>query len=513
MGGQEPKDGQGAAPDQLELVEEPAVSLVGESNEAVTPESEAPRITVQSDDEALSSSDVVTPVVQVSESPVTLRGRARQLGGTWAEWSTGKGVVILGDGSTPLSGIRLKLDAPNATDGIRYRVHVSKRGWLDWKAGSATAGSASQDIQAIRIELTGEVAKTHDVWYRANVQGKGWRGWTKNGLLAGSEGLGRALVGLKVRVLAKGAQAPTMGNAFMDAGLEGKAHVQSIGWQSAKKGYNIVLGTSGRGLRMESIRINRPANEDLSGSIVYQAHVQSIGWQPRVSDGQLAGTEGKGLRIEALRVKLTGGLAKRYDVWYRLHVQKVGWLGWATNWESAGTEGLSLRVESIQVALVAKGTGRPNSKIESVSSSAFLSMKNSRFASMVNGSWQGWRSSGKSSGTTGASTPVQAVRMEGMLRYRVKTVGGSWSGWCKNGAQAGAAGSRVEALRVALTDAGAKCMDVWYRAHVAGLGWLGWTKNGSIAGSDGLGLQMEAYQIKLVPKGSAAPGSTTHPRA
>ena len=46
--------------------------------------------------------------------------------------------------------------------------------------------------------------------------------------------------------------------------------------------------------------------------------------------------------------------------------------------------------------------------------------------------------------------------------------------------------------------------------HIQKHGWLGWAKNGEKAGSAGCKFRMESIQIRLVPKGEAAPGSTAN---
>ena len=51
---------------------------------------------------------------------------------------------------------------------------------------------------------------------------------------------------------------------------------------------------------------------------------------------------------------------------------------------------------------------------------------------------------------------------------------------------------------------------VYYRVHAQNFGWMGWAKNGENAGSAGYGYRLEGIQIKLVKKGSAAPGSTAN---
>ena len=66
-------------------------------------------------------------------------------------------------------------------------------------------------------------------------------------------------------------------------------------------------------------------------------------------------------------------------------------------------------------------------------------------------------------------------------------------------------------MQVRLTGDMAAHYDMWYRVHVQNIGWLGWVKNGGQAGTQGRNLRVEAYQVVLVPKNAAAPGSTVRP--
>lgn len=140
--------------------------------------------------------------------------------------------------------------------------------------------------------------------------------------------------------------------------LKAKAHVQKRGWLGWKQGYKVTIGTTGKGLRVEALRISR-AGKSPSGSVVYQPYVQKKGWMAERRNGQIAGTIGKGLRVEAIKIRLTGELWSTYDVWYRTHVAGLGWLNWTCNGEAAGTKGFGKAVEAIQIALVPKGAGCP----------------------------------------------------------------------------------------------------------------------------------------------------------
>ena len=292
--------------------------------------------------------------------------------------------------------------------------------------------------------------------------------------------------------------------------LKMEAHIQKVGWQtkSGNSSKGVTVGTTGRCLRMEALKIYKPSTS-YTGDIQYRAHVQRDGWQGWKKNGAMAGTSGRALRIEAIQVKLTGELAQKYDVWYRLHIQSGGWMAWASNGESAGSEGLGRRVESIQVAIVPKGQNHPATSGASI---AFMKPASFTYAAMVNGHWQHTRTDGTTAGTTGQGQPVQGIRMSadadctGTIAYST-LVGSSWTGWSKNLAQSGN-GNKIEAFRVKLTGELANYYDVWYRAHVSGVGWLGWAKNAQGAGSHGGKRQVEALQVKLVLKGGKKPGLT-----
>lgn len=67
---------------------------------------------------------------------------------------------------------------------------------------------------------------------------------------------------------------------------------------------------------------------------------------------------------------------------------------------------------------------------------------------------------------------------------------------------------RLEAICISLTGDMEKYYDVYYRVHAQSFGWLGWAKNGAPAGTAGYAKRLEGIEIRLVPKGQAAPGST-----
>lgn len=143
---------------------------------------------------------------------------------------------------------------------------------------------------------------------------------------------------------------------------------------------------------------------------------------------------------------------------YRTHVQNVGWQGWRSDGQSSGTSGQSLRLEGIEIKTDKLGY---NLGIEYQTH-------------VQNIGWQGFKSDGQTSGTYGQSL-------------------------------------RLEAIQIRLTGADAPNYDVYYRVHSQNYGWLDWAKNGASSGTQGKGLRLEAIEIKVVPKDAAPPGSTSRP--
>ena len=285
-----------------------------------------------------------------------------------------------------LEGLTVKIaNNTGYPGGIKYATHIQKIGWqkavsliTNGTSNGAVQGGISGTtgrslrLEAMTMELTGELAKHYDLYYRVHAQNVGWMGWAKNGDKAGTAGQGLRLEALQVCVLPKGSPAPA--NTFKgftapaDApylldpdtvsyalGHSAVVHIQSVGdkYYASATG-NTLLGTTGRGLRLEALTLSLK-NSPYVGSLKYQTHIQSIGWQDAKVNGQLSGTAGRGLRLEALRISLTGDMAKHYDVYYRTHIQRFGWTGWAKNGQSCGSAGYGYRMESMQIVIVPKG--------------------------------------------------------------------------------------------------------------------------------------------------------------
>ena len=315
-----------------------------------------------------------------------------------------------------------------------------------------------------------------------------------------------------VTVTGKGAYTGTKTSSFVieagTASVAYQAHVQNIGWQKAVTD-GAVAGTSGKSLRVEALRVSVDG-AGTEGSVQIRAHVQNIGWQDWSSEG---GTTGQSKRVEAMQLRLTGDLAGRYDIYYRVHAQNFGWMGWAKNGEKAGTEGYSYRLEAIQVKLVPKGGAAPGSTANAFRKAPATVQYQ---AHVQNIGWQAAVTDGAVAGTSGQSLRVEALKVSlknadyaggVQIRAHVQDIG--WQGWSTTGGTSGQS-KRVEAMQIRLTGELANHYDVYYRVHAQNIGWMGWAKNGEQAGTAGYSYRLEAVQVKLVPKGSAAPGSTAN---
>ena len=329
-----------------------------------------------------------------------------------SKWFTNGRMAGTSGQAKRLEGIKISVSG-NVNLGIQYTTHCQSYGWLPWSANgemNGTEGEAKR-LEAIKIQLTGADKEKYDVYYRVHAQSYGWLGWAKNGAPSGTAGYAKRLEGIQIVVLKKGASAPGLNYAGVNAtsgvhqaksyiakagsspvvgnqatsntnpsvagernvNIAYRTHVQTYGWQGWK--YNGQMsGTYGQAKRLEGINI-KLTNKPYSGSIVYTTHVQTYGWQGNENnqntwrhDGQMSGTSGEAKRLEAIRINLTGEMAAHYDVYYRVHAQTYGWLNWAKNGEAAGTAGLAKRLEGIQIVLVPKNGKAPATRYQGITS-------------------------------------------------------------------------------------------------------------------------------------------------
>lgn len=331
---------------------------------------------------------------------------------------------------------------------------------------------------------------------------KSWR--RRIGILAGVFLMGVSCVFPTVQVHAEN-EVETQANESVMVSYS--THVQKKGWtESIYNGES--SGTTGSSLRLEGLKIQVSNIKNYSGNIEYRSHVQTYGWEKDwKKNGQVSGTVGQSKRLEAVEIRLTGELSEKYDVYYRVHSQTYGWLGWTKNGKPAGTSGYSKRLEAIQIMLVDKGTGAPGD-----TGYSYLSADTGvQYQTHVQTyGWQGMRTNGYESGTTGLSKRLESIQLslknqpyKGNIEYQTHVQTYGWEkDWKKNGEKSGTEGQskRLEAIRIRLTGEIAEKCDVYYRVHAQHYGWLGWAKNGEEAGTAGFSYRLESIQVMVLPK-------------
>lgn len=375
----------------------------------------------------------------------------------------------------------------NVTGGlqVRYQAHVQNIGWQDWVSGGAQAGTSGKSlrIEALKIELVNAPQGVH-VEYQAHVQNVGWTNWVKDGQVAGSIGESLRIEAIKIRIVKDQIDQP-------DGQYEiaYKSHVQDVGWQAWTKDSELS-GTTGRNLRIESLKIN------VSGGLKvrYQAHVQNMGWQGWVNGGGNVGTEGKSLRIEALKIELIDA-PQGTHVEYQVHVQNIGWMDWVRDGQVSGTVGNGLRIEAMRIKITREQVPTYNLSYQT---------------QVQDIGWQGFRNQGEISGTTGSDLRLEAIQLKTdsnatfNLIYQTQVQSIGWQDWVGNGETAGSVGKslNMEAIRIKANNLDNEHVLI-YKTYVRGIGWQNWVKDGQISGTVGLNIPIEAIQVKIVTKSEA----------
>lgn len=106
--------------------------------------------------------------------------------------------------------MKINLKNQSCSGGIKYQTHVQNIGWQDVVNSGQISGTTGKSLrlEAMRISLTGDIAKNYDIYYRVHVQNYGWLGWAKNGQSAGSEGMKLRMEGMQIVLVKKGENAP-----------------------------------------------------------------------------------------------------------------------------------------------------------------------------------------------------------------------------------------------------------------------------------------------------------------
>ena len=108
----------------------------------------------------------------------------------------------------PIRGIKININKRNVTGDIQYSTHVSHVGWQNYVSNNSQAGNVVNNIEAIKIKLTDDLANHYDIYYRVHVSDVGWMAWTSNDQPAGTSVGGRSVEAIEIKIIEKGGQAP-----------------------------------------------------------------------------------------------------------------------------------------------------------------------------------------------------------------------------------------------------------------------------------------------------------------
>lgn len=153
-------------------------------------------------------------------------------GSSWKNAFMGKTVGTTSDSAAPLTGMRIN-NLGTASGDIYYSAHLAHVGWTAASPSGTSVGTLDSynGIQAIKISLSGDLARHFDVYYRVRVPYYGWMGWACNGQPAGTEGLSVDITAYQVVLVVNGKSAPgSTSKHYSDSTgfLKGWKHVGSF---------------------------------------------------------------------------------------------------------------------------------------------------------------------------------------------------------------------------------------------------------------------------------------------
>ena len=325
---------------------------------------EAVQVRLVKKGDAAPSSDGANVDYAFKKKPMSLAYRAHVSNVGWqgavadgaTAGTTGRGLA--------LEDLKVSIDSSDYSDGsaVQIDAHVSGIGWQGWDTPSASEGGTTgqgRAVEAVRLRLTGSLAKDYDVYYRVHASNVGWMAWAKDGEEAGTTGMTYSLEAVQIKLIKKGASHPdTSGYSYLEIPAVTYSSLVEGSWQNDVSAGE-VSGTTGKGIPITGFSVK--TNSPVAGVINYRLHLSNEGWTSDESNGGRLSSAAGFNSVEAIRISLSGDLATYFDVWYRVHVDNVGWLGWTKNGTVAGSTGYGTHVQAVQVQLTKRGANAPGS--------------------------------------------------------------------------------------------------------------------------------------------------------
>ena len=444
----------------------------------------------------------------------------------WNTYDVINNDTIVGNDSLPIQMINFSANYLTGYK-LQYRVHSSDIGWQSWIDEGNNAGVSGKNIQAIdfRIVKDSTVTRLPGIYYSQHLSNIGWTNNLTNG--NGYGNTSNNLEALKIGI-------DNLNNYNLT--------VKTIDSNNNEDTYtnvsnSTIIGSTGKSLGLKMI------NMSLSNSnyyeLKYRAYIDGA-WTSWVSQGNNCGSKNTGV-IKDIQIKLeyvlhiTSITLNKTDITLTKGTsetlqatinpsdttddKKLVWTSSnpdvATVDEDGNVTGLSLGEATITVET--SNGKKAKCKVTVVKQTPKVEYQ----THIENIGWQGWKTDGEMSGTSGQSKRLEAIQIQlknnssykGALQYQTHIENIGWQGWKQDGEMSGTSGQskRLEAIKIKLTDELAKNYDIYYRVHAQNLGWLDWASNGESAGTAGYSYRLEGIEIKLVEKGGSAPGKTERP--
>jgi len=266
--------------------------------------------------------------------------------------------------SKSVEDLKVSILNPVEDGSVQINANVSGVGWQGWDTPSASEGGTTgqgRAVEAVRLRLTGSLAKDYDVYYRVHASNIGWMAWAKDGEEAGTTGMSCSLEAVQIKLIKKGTSHPdTSGYPHLEIPTVTYSAQVKGAWQNYVPAGE-VSGTTGQGIPITGF--SAKTTSFVAGGIAYQLHLSNVGWTSGKTNGEQLSSTAESNSVEAIKISLSGDLATYFDVWYRVHVDNVGWLGWTKNGAVAGSTGYGTHVQAVQVRLTRKGANAPGSTV------------------------------------------------------------------------------------------------------------------------------------------------------
>ena len=470
----------------------------------------------------------------VSAAGITLSGSSyvQKYGVINGDWDASAATLTLKGRNNPdekyrnIEAINVNIDTDGIGGSLRYSVYVQSKGWQDYKNSGEDAGMVNKAlrIEAIKMELTGELEKTYKIEYAVRLEkDSSFQEFVSDGAVAGTIGEPKKIEEIKIRIV----QVDTAATMSVNY----RVHRESSGWVTKWSKNGKVSGEAGKGKQIDEIEMTLSGSQ-YKGGITYRSNVQDKDWEDNwSSNGETSGTSGK--RIEAVAIKLTGKVADNYDVYYRVYVPEFGWLDWAKNGETSGTTGLSYRLEAIQVVLVKKNGSAPGN-VGEIKSAVDISvitpgtpilpgrgvfkMPESAKVSYAVKTADGWSEIVSDGVKLDVSKPITGIAVgvqvpgddnyfylsADMPDFNDPVTDSTDSYDAKYKLQIVNARKSIENLQMYLYNWSYSYQiryEIFYRVKTSKYGWMAWTGNGEPCGTDEIGNTISAIQIVVLPSG------------